>query len=839
MALTFLDERKIPFDATGLGVAVNTIKGLPRAALEVGKDIGQSIARNIASVGATIAKKVGGVDELSTSDIKSPFGQELFRNFFGGELIKPIEDRIAQAELSIKTSPFAQKTGLDKVALPLAFGGIMGTVALDLTPFGGLERNAVKQLVKTTSKKETAKILKSMGVSDNIASDFSPHFASAKTEEEVLDVLNNMKGVIGTKQAAETTRIPIIGTIDSATGKITLNRGETFGLNKVNEIASTGKNLAEQFPTTEGAETLQKTTQEVLVRTNQAGDSGAFSLPKSIASLPTPVNKKVHILDYARTPDRVLTKIGLGKEADFLRVQYDKYVKELPENIEKITQWSKQVSAESNARIFKWLDGQDVQLFPEELKVGNEIKAWLAEWAERLKLPKDKRIAEYITHIFDDQLIRKEFDEDLAKIIADKVPRSVYNPFLLERLGAKGYIEDTWKALDAYVKRATRKVHLDPALERIEESSKTLEKSQWDFVKRYTDRINLRPTDWDTLLDNGVKNLIGYRFVQRPVAAISRFLRQMTYRAMLGLNLSSALKNLSQGINTYAKLGERYTLTGYTKLFSSGAREELVREGVLNQGFIQDRVLSTTRKLLEKADKTLFFFFENAERINRGAAYWGAKTKALAQGKTEEQAIEIAKKLVRDTQFTFGSIDTPVILQSDIGKTLGQFQSFTIKQIEFLTEMMKNKEFVGLLRYAVSGLAFVYTIGKAFGMEPKDLIPAWRIGVPPSLKLPVETARAFLDTPNKYGQQRGIEQKLRDVGRSTVGLIPAGTQAKKTIEGIQSVREGKSTTRSGRTQFRVGGTPAKDIQAFLFGKYVSPEAKAYFNPQKKRSTLTF
>ena len=64
--------------------------------------------------------------------------------------------------------------------------------------------------------------------------------------------------------------------------------------------------------------------------------------------------------------------------------------------------------------------------------------------------------------------------------------------------------------------------------------------------------------------------------------------------------------------------------------------------------------------------------------------------------------MEFGREIVRKTQFSFGSIDTPVGLQSDIAKTLTQFQSFTIKQGEFLTEMAMDKNFVGLIRYAVA-----------------------------------------------------------------------------------------------------------------------------------------
>ncbi len=542
----------------------------------------------------------------------------------------------------------------------------------------------------------------------------------------------------------------------------------------------------------------------------------SVALPRIIEKLPTPVKAKVNMLDYMRTPENVLKKIGLQKNANEIRRAYDAYLNELPKNIDKITAWADSLPKESSRNIFRYLDGQPIDLTPKELEVAGEIKSWLSQWADRLGLPADNRIADYITHIFDDQLIKKEFDEDLAKIIAEKVPGSVYNPFLQQRLGAKGYKEDVWAALDAYVKRGTRKVHMDPALSSLQDVAGHLEESQWNYVKRYADRINLRPTEFDNLIDNGIKSVFGYRAGQRPVATISRTLRQATYRGMLGLNAGSALRNLSQGINTYAKLGEKYTALGYLKLFSPENMKELNASGILNSAFVQDRVLSSSKKLLQKTDKVLFYMFETAEKINRGSAYFGAKAKGIANGMTENQAIEYAKKIVRDTQFQFGSIDTPVAMSSDIMKVLGQFQTFTTKQIEFLAGMAKNKEYAGLIRYVLAGLVFVYTIGQVFGMDPKDLVPIYRLGIPPSLKLPFETAKLAVGGKS-------------DILSTLPGYIPAGIQAKKTIQGIKAVQEGGSYDASGKFQFAQGQSTPQKIQSILFGKYAQQSAEDYFN----------
>lgn len=1104
------------FNTSSIGIGINTVAGLPKATVDVGKDILRGIARTGVGFG-------GDVRNAFVAPEKRRFTAEvpdLLKPILGPEPIKTIAQKVTEAEQTIKQSPTAERLGVNKkLALPLAFGGTIGLSALDLTPLGSLEKNAVKPLLRETTIEGAAKILRSLKVPEAQIAKHAPIFAAAKTEKEVVSALGAVKKeieaakVAGAKITDELKssvakeisqidtrpltvngkpylegdpRIPtrldelkkVIETRDLSTnetneaigllkqsgidvlkekpktlaeiraGKQPLNRGfaknplanmagresvppklplkaaeevprpvvesgasldrsiaqrkgitgnpmetlrnaekrtgvkDTFyhgtrdgappisdpnfrirdtkssphnspglsltgdqsvakiygknvrelqidpkakiikleeamrksgfddpGLSLNNaedntvkwasengydgidlrgaksdfyrsqdEIRIFNRNVVKEKPvrySAEGIPLALTSKQEAIARDSAAARTTpelpgllktpsvkvpersvstgelrsierqaelaatreirdpklrkAASLPKIIERSPTPVKAKVNALDYMRTPENVLKKIGLSKQADTIRTAYDGYVKELPQNIDKISGWAKQLPKESSGRIFRYLDGQAVDLSAEEVKVAGEIKTWLKEWADRLDLPEDKRIADYITHIFDDQLLKKEFDEDLAKIIAEKVPGSVYNPFLLKRLGSKGYKEDVWAALDAYVKRATRKVHMDPALESLQNAAGHLEESQWNYVKRFADRINLRPTEIDNLIDNGIKSIIGYRAGQRPVAAITKSLRRATYRGMLGLNVGSALRNLSQGINTYAKLGEKYTALGYSKLFSKANRLELESSGVLSSSFVQDRAMSSAKRAMEKFDKVLFYMFETAEKINRGAAYFGAKAKGIASGMSEEKAVEYAKRIVRETQFQFGSIDTPVGMSSDIAKTLAQFQTFTTKQIEFLVGMAKNKEYAGLIRYALSGIAFVYTVGQAFGMKPQDLVPLYRLGVPPSLKLPYEAASAAVGAPDDYGQPRSATEKMKDVIGTLPGYIPGGIQAKKTIQGYQAIKEGGSYDATGRLQFPQGQSTAKKAQSLIFGKYSSTEAKAYFN----------
>lgn len=547
-----------------------------------------------------------------------------------------------------------------------------------------------------------------------------------------------------------------------------------------------------------------------------------------------PAKQRVNILDYMRTPEKILNKIGLGREFQMLRSGYDKYVKELPEEIDRITGWYKQLGPDGDERVFRWLDGEKVALTPQEQQIGFEIKGYLKGWAKKLGLPEDKQITNYITHIFEDSGEWAELDPEIAKMIRDKVSGSVYDPFLQKRRGGGDYIRSTARALDAYVKRGVRKYNLDPALEQIKGAADNLEESQFQYVKNYIDRVNLRPTTIDNLLDNLIRSSpIGYKFGPRPTNVITSKARKAVYRGALGLNVKTALNNLTQASNTYAELGERWTLTGYSKVaqnlakFIRNAPTELDEVGILGQDMIQDRTLSSTKKMLQAADEVLFHLFNFAEKVNRGAAFWGAKAKFLAEGADEALAIAKAKDVVGKTQFRFGSIDTPVALQSDVAKTLFQFLTYTVKQAEFLGEKVTQKDVAGIVRYVAATLVFTQTLGKLWGMEVTDAIPTMRFGAPPTLQLPLGVGQAVTQGEDAYGNPLSLKDRVlnSNLTKGVLNYIPAGAQARKTIMGAQAINDGGVYSKTGRLRFPV----EPGLAPLIFGPNVSETAKEYYD----------
>lgn len=560
---------------------------------------------------------------------------------------------------------------------------------------------------------------------------------------------------------------------------------------------------------------------------------------------------KADALDYLGTPEFVLERLGLNKAAEMLHDAQDAYLTTRDAELAKIADWKAQAGDRpyASTRIFRYLDGREREVVPEmspnELQVAREMRASLKDWAERLHLPEDNRIARYITHLFEPggEIPESEFlkDPELSAIMQEKVAGSVYDPFLQQRLGKKGYIEDAFRALDAYVKRASRKEAFDPILDQIREQSKGLDQKTYDYLATLTHRINMRPTKLDSLIDSFVTDRLGItRFTERPVAYISKTLRVSYYRALLGLNVSSALRNLSQGANTYAKLGEKYTMIGYAKIMQKlAARDlsELYEVHVLDEAMIQDRKVGIYKTALQKFDPVLFAMFDTAEKINRGAAYFGAKSQALAKGLDEEQAIKYAKRIVRETQFAFSSVDAPVALSSDIAKVFTQLQTYNIKQIELLGRMAKNKEYAGLLRYTMASLGFVYTVGQLFGMTANQIVPAVRFA-----SAPLTTTLGNIYN-SAFGSTQQDKTKARGqlVKTTLISHIPGGNQIfNKTIPGIEAFNKGKDTTPTGKTRFTIPKTNENLMKIILFGKSSIPEAQQYYQGiGKKKPTSAF
>ena len=598
-----------------------------------------------------------------------------------------------------------------------------------------------------------------------------------------------------------------------------------------------------------------KTLQQQAVKGLPPDIASTIEPPEKVmeGSKRTPDVNKIGFFDKWTTPSIVMRRLGVYKEYKNLIKTYENYLKELPGNMERIKQWSKSVSKESNQRIFSYLDGEKIELTAEEMRVAGEIKNWLAQWADRLGMEQDARLSDYITHIFP-RGKSGEIPEEIATLIRNKTAKSIYDPFLLHRQGAEGYIKDTWLALEAYVKRATRKVNIDPGLEEFNKATAHLtEASILEFIEKRISALNMRPTTLETDMDNQLRKFFP-NIGPRPTMAITYYTRKMISAAKIAGSAVTFGKNLTQGINTFTELGGRYATSGYIQLAANRGKE-LKENSVIRDSFIEDRVATAKDRFVNKADQVMFLNMTSSELINRGAAYYGAKSKfldgkitpkeyELAFGEkqpanykpTEQDAIEYGKFVSEKTQFLFGPLETQHYVSGPIAKTMTQFSSYGLKQTEFMVQLIKNREYAKIARYIIGTPLFFQYIAGALGMSWKDSFLTFKWGLPPALKFIQALWDVGVKGEDKYGNKLTTSEKMKSLGSSFLtNVVPMGSQLKRSYEGYKAVDEGGVRSKSGKLQYRIDKTPMNYVKGTLFGKYNLEQSKAYYEKQEEKA----
>lgn len=166
-------------DSSALGIAKNTVKGLPQSTAEVAKDIVQGTARSFASAGMTA---------LGQKEMSKPEGVagKVYSALYGDQPVKDIQGRTTDATKTLETYGFSPKT-----SKTLGGIGVVGSTALDLFPGTSGKTKVVNQLVKETSEQAVKEILVKnfKNFSRDAIENFATKIASSKNADEVGQLL--------------------------------------------------------------------------------------------------------------------------------------------------------------------------------------------------------------------------------------------------------------------------------------------------------------------------------------------------------------------------------------------------------------------------------------------------------------------------------------------------------------------------------------------------------------------------------------------------------------------------------------------------------------------------
>lgn len=241
------------------------------------KDVGQSINNSIASTALSLSgiiqskiqgKEIGSIlaEPIKAEDFKSYIAQGFFETMFGkGAELKSIEQRSLEAEpkfdawkkeiakISDMPNLNAREKFITKVLGNLdtpstVFMGIMGSVGLDLTSFGGLEKNVFKSLIKEDTIEGGYQLLKRMGVAEDLAKIFAQDVPKIINEKQAKKFFENIVHLQETTKAVPYK--PILGKAEQAIPEIvpksTVEQGiDTTYKYTPEEIAQIKKNVDE------------------------------------------------------------------------------------------------------------------------------------------------------------------------------------------------------------------------------------------------------------------------------------------------------------------------------------------------------------------------------------------------------------------------------------------------------------------------------------------------------------------------------------------------------------------------------------------------------------------
>nr|DAF21505.1 MAG TPA: MAEBL protein [Caudoviricetes sp.] len=329
-------------------------------------------------------------------------------------------------------------------------------------------------------------------------------------------------------------------------------------------------------------------------------------------------------------------------------------------------------------------------------------------------------------------------------------------------------------------------------------------------------------------------------------------------------------------------------VNGARMLASKEGRKELKLSGVLDEGTglkdLKGLTQSRAGKAFDKVSDGLMSMVSTMDNIMRTQAYAGAKAKGLklngakwerwaneagltgqaAQDFVQKKAMEYGTKATVDTQFITSKVDAPAAFNGPGMRTLTQLATFDGKQAGFLIRMglkpikdVKNGNYrlaandMGkLIAMGATAWGVQATLGQFIGMKEADHIPFY------------DQAQAWFNIEGKSDKDRKNEEKNRvrrspfvtmlfgDGGKNPglVGalskqdkgeglkefwdknwqlIVPAGTQAKRTTEGIKSVEEGVVKNDKGNTRFIQNQDQGNALKAAILGKYTTENGQKW------------
>lgn len=290
---------------------------------------------------------------------------------------------------------------------------------------------------------------------------------------------------------------------------------------------------------------------------------------------------------------------------------------------------------------------------------------------------------------------------------------------VLHRKGVSGFETDMNYVLSHYFNSASRYYAMETEFkpqaislyERLfGDFAKDSKSSLAQYVKDYINDVNGTPSALERGVNDALMRSKVYRdfvvshYGERAVLQLSSNIAGATTYMCLGyFNVSSALLNLTQVMNSAAYIGDVSALgkclsKGMHRKYSLHDLKVLKETNVLNDigldsgsGYDVNRM--SAKNLLGKINKASMSFFKVSEQTVRIGTVLAAYESGIKRGMSHEEAIDFAKEVNQKSNFDYSVADAPNIFRrgSFLAQLALQFKKYGIKELEVMADMLSPR----------------------------------------------------------------------------------------------------------------------------------------------------
>ena len=440
-----------------------------------------------------------------------------------------------------------------------------------------------------------------------------------------------------------------------------------------------------------------------------------------------PIVQDIGAKERVRPSRKVFEKMGLYEEYKGIQraeVLQGEARQEFAKKLKEVNKW---VDRKRRFVVFRELEnpGSQTGLTFNEKRAVAWFKKFFDEWADVLNLPQNKRIKNYITHIFEADIaaqlkLKHPLDVAIVRALEYRTPKTIFNPFLQERLGATvGLIEDPFSAASAYESRQLRVLYYEPLLQKIAAiaNDEATPQAARTYLLDYSQRMTGKPSKLDLEINNTLRE-IGEKIAKLPGGApFARFLTrgnpsgmasyQFTsalYTLWLGFKATSAIRNLSQHTLIIGEVGPVHFANGIRLRFTEEGKAALDESLVWRSrraAFLPGIDDSFASRWTDKFRESALYMFRLADAQNVKDAFLAgySEAKSLLPEADRQVWIDRGDEVAADTQYLYTKMNSMAMSQTSLGRVFSVLTTWSVNWMELMTKWVSRRPSSVYLEY--------------------------------------------------------------------------------------------------------------------------------------------